>query len=72
MLVEQGDVKRGVEILAQAAAAAPDVLAIRMHYAKALLKDGDKANARKELQAVSSASGESPLKAEAAELLKQL
>ena len=72
MLVERGDAKRGVEILAKAAAAAPDALVIRMHYAKALLKDGDKANARKELQAVSSASGESPLKAEAAELLKQL
>ena len=72
MLVERGDTKRGVEILAKAAAAAPDVLAIRMHYAKALLKDGDKANARQELQAVSSAPGENPLKAEAAELLKQL
>jgi hypothetical protein len=45
---------------------------IRMHYAKALLKTGDKAGARKELEAVSAAPGESPLKAEAAELLKKL
>jgi putative PEP-CTERM system TPR-repeat lipoprotein len=72
MLVERGDTKRGVEILAKAAEAAPEVLAIRMHYAKALLKAGDKSGARKELEVVSSASGESPLKGEAAELLKQL
>jgi hypothetical protein len=43
-----------------------------MHYAKALLKSGDKAAARKELEAVASAKNESPLKVEAAELLKQL
>ena len=33
---------------------------------------GDKAGARKELEAVAAAPGESPLKAEAAELLKKL
>jgi putative PEP-CTERM system TPR-repeat lipoprotein len=72
MLVERGDAKRGTELLAKAASAAPAATEIRMHYAKALLKTGDKAGARKELEAVSAAPGESPLKAEAAELLKKL
>lgn len=72
ILVERGDAKRGVEILAKAASAAPDALAIRMHYAKGLLKTGDKAAARKELEAVAGTSREGPIKAEAAELLKKL
>ena len=72
LLVERGDTKRGVEILAKAASAAPNALEIRLHYAKALLKSGDKAGARTELEAVAGTSAESPQKAEAAELLKQL
>jgi len=72
LLVERGDAKRGIELLAQAAAAAPDALEIRMHYAKALLKSGDRTRAKAELEALTGAPGESPLKAEAAELLKQL
>jgi putative PEP-CTERM system TPR-repeat lipoprotein len=72
LLVERGDTKRGVEILAKAAAAAPNALEIRLHYAKALLKSGDKAGARTELEAVRGTSGESPQKTEAGELLKQL
>lgn len=72
MLVERGDAKRGTEILAQAARAAPNAAEIRLHYAKALLKAGDKSAARKELEAVSAAAGESPFKAEAADLLKNL
>jgi FimV-like protein len=72
LLVSRGETKRGTEILAKAAAAAPNALEIRMHYAKALMKSGDKSGARKELEAVAAAQGESPLKAEAADLLKQL
>jgi putative PEP-CTERM system TPR-repeat lipoprotein len=72
LLVERGDTKRGAEILAKAAAAAPTALEVRMHYAKALLKSGDKPGAKAELEALAGVSGESPIKAEAAELLKQL
>jgi putative PEP-CTERM system TPR-repeat lipoprotein len=72
LLVEKGDAKRGTEILAKAAAAAPNALEIRMHYAKALMKTGDKAGAKRELEAVAAAPGESPLKAEAADLVKKL
>jgi putative PEP-CTERM system TPR-repeat lipoprotein len=72
MLVERGDTKRGVELLAKASSTAPNALEIRMHYAKALIKTGDKAAARKELEAVAAAPGESRFKTEAAELLQKL
>jgi putative PEP-CTERM system TPR-repeat lipoprotein len=72
ILLETGDTKRGTEILGRAAKAAPNAHEIRLHYAKALIRSGDKAAARKELEAIAALSGESPSKAEAAELLKQL
>jgi putative PEP-CTERM system TPR-repeat lipoprotein len=72
MLVEGGDTKRGVELLSKAAADAPNALQIRLHYAKALIKSGDKAGARRELEQVRQAPEQSPLRAEAEELLKQL
>ncbi len=46
ILVERGDTKRGVELLSKAAADAPNAPQIRLHYAKALIKSGDKAGAR--------------------------
>ncbi len=72
MLVERGDAKRGTEILAKAAGAAPKVAEIRLHYAKALLKAGDRAGAKRELEAVAALPGEGPPKKEAAELLRKL
>jgi putative PEP-CTERM system TPR-repeat lipoprotein len=72
ILVERGDTKRGVELLAQAAAGAPNALQIRLHYAKALVQAGDKAAARKELEGALQLAGQSPLRAEMEELLKQL
>ena len=74
ILVERGDTQRGVEILAKAAAGAPNALEVRIHYAKALVKAGDKPAARKELEsALKAVAGQaSPMKAEAEALLKQL
>lgn len=72
ILVERGETQRGREVLARAAQEAPGALNIRLHYAKALIKSGDKAAARKELEVVAAAPGESPHKTEAADLLKQL
>jgi putative PEP-CTERM system TPR-repeat lipoprotein len=72
MLVERGDAKRGTELLAKAAGAAPRSAEIRLHYAKALLKAGDKPGAKRELEAVTALPGEGPPKTEAAELLKKL
>jgi len=72
LLLESGETKRGTEILGRASKAAPNTHEIRLHYAKALIKSGDKAAARKELEAIAALTGESAHKAEAAELLKQL
>ncbi len=72
LLVESGDTKRGTEILGRASKAAPNAHEIRLHYAKALIKSGDKGAARKELEQIAQAPGESPVKAEAESLLKQL
>ncbi|MGH7341706.1 MAG: tetratricopeptide repeat protein, partial [Candidatus Rokuibacteriota bacterium] len=72
ILVERGDTKRGLELLGKATAAAPNALEIRLHYAKALARAGDKAGARRELELVRQGPDQSPLKAEAEALLKQL
>jgi predicted Zn-dependent protease len=72
ILVERGDTKRGVEILAKAAAGAPNSLEIRLHYAKALVKAGDKAAAKQEIESALQTAGQGPARAEAEELLKQL
>ena len=49
MLVEQGDLKRGIALLEKAVAKAPLANDIRYHLAAGLHKAGDKARARKEL-----------------------
>ncbi|MDN4038016.1 XrtA/PEP-CTERM system TPR-repeat protein PrsT [Massilia sp. YIM B02443] len=52
LLVEQGNVERGVPLLQKAAAAAPTALDIRYHLAVGLSKAGNKQGARKELEAL--------------------
>lgn len=54
MLVEQGNVPRGVAYLQKAVRLAPDNAPIRYHLAQGLAKSGDKENARKELEKVMS------------------
>jgi Flp pilus assembly protein TadD len=49
MLVEQGNTTRGVPLLQQAVAKAPEAPELRYHLAVGLHKAGDKAGARKEL-----------------------
>lgn len=48
--VQQGDFRRGVDLLQKALAATPDVAEIRWHLAYALHKSGDNARARQELE----------------------
>jgi putative PEP-CTERM system TPR-repeat lipoprotein len=72
LLVESGEVKRGVEVLQQAANLAPAAQEVRLHLAKALLKNGQKDGARKELETIMKASEASAFKDEAAALLKSL
>jgi len=52
ILVEQGDLARGTELLRQASAAAPNAPNLRLHLAKALIKSGDRTGARRELEAL--------------------
>jgi putative PEP-CTERM system TPR-repeat lipoprotein len=50
ILVEQGDTKRGLELLQKAVTAAPKATEPRYHLARALMKVGDRAKAREELE----------------------
>lgn len=50
ILVEQGELKRGLPLLQKAVSLAPAVPEIRYHHAAALSKSGDKSGARKELE----------------------
>ena len=52
LLVEQGNVARGVPLLQKASSMAPDASEMRYHLAVGLSKSGDKAGARKELDAL--------------------
>ena len=49
LLVENGDIKRGVELMQRASQLAPSSSNIRLNLARALLKDGQKAAAKSEL-----------------------
>ena len=59
MLVEQGQTKRGLELLEKASAAAPAQRDIAMHLAKAQIKDGRKDAARATLQSIVKAAPDS-------------
>ena len=72
LLVTGDGGKRGIELLTDAATRAPQSVEIRMHLAKALIKSGDKAGAKKELEAAAKHSEKSPLKAEIEQLLRSL
>jgi putative PEP-CTERM system TPR-repeat lipoprotein len=72
MLVEQGNTKRGLELLQQAATAAPNALEIRYHLAQGWLKSGDKSKARGELERLLSTDAKFPQRAAAQNLLEQL
>ena len=50
IMVERADLARGVPLLKRAAALAPRAPDIRFHLASGLYKQGDKAQARKELE----------------------
>jgi len=72
ILVEQGDLKRGIQVLEQASSRAPEANDIRYHLAFGLNKAGDKAKARKQIeQALANGKSFAQID-EAKELLKQL
>ena len=72
ILVQRGDAKKGIELLRRASSLAPQDPEVRMHLAKALLKSGDKAAAKGELETVAAQSDASPARTEAQQMLKAL
>ena len=72
ILVEQGSTQRGLQILREATNKAPDSVDIRMHLIQALLKIGEKDQARSELERIVNLRGSFPQKSEAERMLLQL
>ena len=68
-LVRTGDGGKGTELLRVASNLAPTNDEIRLHFAQALLKSGDKASARRELEKLSKTDSASSVRAEAEKLL---
>ena len=72
LLVAKGEVRKGVEYLRKAAALAPERPEIRLSYAKALIKAGQKDVARSELEALQATAADFAGKSEIAGVLKSL
>ncbi|WP_342120738.1 XrtA/PEP-CTERM system TPR-repeat protein PrsT [Pseudoduganella sp. OTU4001] len=72
LLVEQGQVPRGLEILKQAATVQPDSTEIRYHLAAALARANQKSAARKELEHLLASNKAFPQADDARKLLQQL
>ena len=72
MLVQRGEVPRGLQLLRDAARTAPQVIEIRMHLVQALLKTGDKDAARTELEAIVNRRENFPQRMEAEKLLASM
>jgi putative PEP-CTERM system TPR-repeat lipoprotein len=72
LLVEKGAFSRGAELLHKAVALSPEADNIRLNLARALLRSGDKAGARKELQVLASKGEKFSGQSEVRELLDSL
>jgi Flp pilus assembly protein TadD len=72
VLVQRGDAARGLALLREANKRAPQDFEIQLHLAKALLKAGDKAAAKNELEKLAVQTKPSPARTEAQQLLKEL
>lgn len=72
ILIEQGDLSRGLPILLRASQLAPQAGDIRLHVAQGLYKSGDKAAARKELDVISKTDARFAQADGVKDLLKQL
>jgi putative PEP-CTERM system TPR-repeat lipoprotein len=72
MLVQQGSLKRGVQLLESASASAPQQVDIKLHLAKAQLKDGRNRDAKITLQALQLAAPDSDEAKESKALLSTL
>jgi putative PEP-CTERM system TPR-repeat lipoprotein len=72
ILIDQGQTRRGLQLLQKAATEAPASTAIRYHLAVALAKSGDRVRARKVLEDLLANHANFPQRAEAQALLRQL
>jgi len=73
ILIARGDTQRGLAMLKQATNLAPGDSRLRLNYARALAKGGDKAGAKKELETLlARAPSPSKTRADAEALLKTL
>jgi Flp pilus assembly protein TadD len=72
LLVEQGDIGRGVELLQKAASLAPQAPDFRLNLAKGLIKAGRKEDAKKELDELAKLGDKYPAHGEVAQLMKNL
>jgi len=72
LLVEKGDVARGVELLQRAVAIAPNDPDIRLNLARALVKGGQKDAAKKELETLAKLGDKFPGQADVAKLMQTL
>ena len=72
ILVGQGQMPRGLDLLRSAASKAPNMASIRYHYAVALARTGNKMEARNELNSALRSSEKFPELDEARALLKTL
>jgi putative PEP-CTERM system TPR-repeat lipoprotein len=72
ILIETGELERGLELLDRATDVAPNAHGVRMRLAKALINAGRKEAARKELQVLVKLDSRLPIQKEAAALLAGL
>ena len=72
VLMKQGETARAVNMLRQATHLAPQDPRLRLNYARALAKSGDKAAARREVEQLVSRDSRPQVKAQAEQLLKEL
>lgn len=72
LLVEQGKTENGLELLGKALQLEPDAHAVRLNYAKALIKAAKKPEAKQELETLAKLGDKFPAQPEVATLLKGL
>jgi predicted Zn-dependent protease len=72
MLVERGDAASGLELLKKASSKAPQNGLIRLNLAKALVKAGNKDEAKKELEELAKLGEKFPAQAEVEKLRQGL
>lgn len=72
ILVNAGQTQRGLDLLKKAVAKAPDALEIHWHLAAGLVKSGDRAKARQELEKLLGRGQKFPQESEARKLLDSL